>query len=177
MNKILVDIAKLSLNVRESGVNNIATAIQAMQKATWLKPGAWPWCSAFMCDTLKKALEIPEYADYINDRYEITGSLENWRCKDASAFGWINWAKKLLVHQKHQDMILFDESKTAKLGDLVVYDFSHIGIVSENEVPNSGIIYTIEGNTHPHSAQRDGTGDGVYEMKRHDSLVRSYIRL
>lgn len=176
MNKVLVDIAKKSLRVRESKINNIAPEIQAMQKATWLKPGPWPWCSAFCCDTLKKALEVPEYADYILSRYEVVGSLENWRCKDASAFGWITWANKIKLTAKHKDLILFDESKTAKPGDLVIYDFSHIGIVVYQE-PGSGIISTIEGNTSPKTTQRDGVNDGVYEMTRKDTLVKSYIRL
>lgn len=176
MNKILVEIAKKSLKVRESSINNIAPEIQVMQKATWLKPGNWPWCAAFCCDTLKKALEVPEYADYILSRYNVVGSLENWRCKDASAFGWINWAKKVQTMAKHQDLILFDEKVTAKEGDFVIYDFSHIGIVT-NQVAGSGIISTIEGNTSPKTTQRDGNNDGVHEMTRKDTLVKSYIRL
>ena len=176
MNKILVDTAKQYLWVRETGVNNIAPEIQVMQKATWLKPGAWPWCSAFVCHVMKKAIENPEFADYIHSRYNVVGTLENWRCKDASAFGWINWAKKVQTTAKHKDLILFDEKYTAKAGDLVIYDFSHIGIVID-QVPNSGIISTIEGNTSPKTIQRDGINDGVYEMTRKDTLVKSYIRL
>lgn len=176
MNNILVEVAKQYLKVRESKVNNIAPEIQEMQKSTWLKPAAWPWCAAFTCHVLKKALENPEYETYIRSRYEIPTTLENWRCKDASAFGWINWANKLKLSAKHKEEILFDERKTAKCGDIVVFDFSHIGIV-ENQVPNSGIITTIEGNTSPKTTQRDGVNDGVYQMTRKDTLVKSYIRL
>lgn len=177
MNRILVDIARKSLHVRETGGNNIAQEIQTMQKATWLKPGAWPWCAALMADVLKKAIQIPKYADYIESRYKIVGSLENWRCKDASAFGWIAWANKLKLTALHDDAIIFDERKTAKAGDIVVYDFSHIGIVSIDQVPNSGMIYAIEGNTAPKTTRRDGSSDGVHEMYRPDTLVRAYIRL
>lgn len=175
MNK-LVEVAKNFLNVGETGGNNISPQIQLMQKSTWLKPDNWPWCAAFTCHVLKLALEAEEYADYIHSRYNIVGTLENWRCKDASAYGWINWAKKLQPSAKHKDLILFDEKKTAKAGDFVIYDFSHIGIVT-NQIAGSGIISTIEGNTSPKTTQRDGNNDGVHEMTRKDTLVKSYIRL
>lgn len=176
MNQILIEEARKFLNVRESSVNNIAPAIQEMQKSTWLKPAAWAWCAAFTCHVLKKSLEREDFAEYILSRYNVVGSLENWMCKDAIAFGWITWANKLKLTAKHKDLILFDESKTAKCGDIVVFDFSHIGFVT-NQVPNSGIISTIEGNTSPKTTQRDGVNDGVYEMTRKDTLVKSYIRL
>ncbi len=177
MNKILVDIAKQYLWVRETRVNNIANEIQVMQKATWLKAGAWPWCAAFCCHVLKKAIENQEFADHIHSKYNIVGTLENWRCKDASAFGWIAWAKKVQSMSKYKDVsMLFDEEVTAKAGDFVVFDFSHIGLVVD-QVPNSGIITTIEGNTSPKTQQRDGVHDGVYQMTRKDTLVKSYIRL
>jgi hypothetical protein len=172
MNK-LVEVAKTFLHVRESAKNNIAPEIQEMQKSTWLAPGAWPWCAAFLCHVLKLALQDPSYHAYIMSRYHDAEDAEKWRCKDASAFGWIKWAKNL--EPKHGDLIVFDEKKTAKAGDIVVYDFSHIGIVAIEQIGNK--IDAIEGNTAPKTTQRDGVNDGVYAMTRSKTLVKNYIRL
>jgi hypothetical protein len=176
MNSKLIEVAKTFLNVRESKVNNIGKEIQIMQLSTWLKPAGWPWCAAFTCHVLHLALQDANYHNYIMSRYHGAENPERWRCKDASAFGWIEWAKKL--KPKHSEKILFDEnSGIAKVGDFVVFDFSHIGIVDIDQFGASAIINTIEGNTQPKTVQRDGANDGVYEMIRNERLVRMFIRL
>ena len=175
MNTILAKKAEKYLGIKESSVNNIAPAIQELQKSTWLAPGPWPWCASLVCQSLKDALEDKDFAAYIRSRYHGTEDLEAWRCKDASAFGWIKWASKL--RPKHSDTIIFDERKPMLAGDIVVYDFSHIGIGRYDQNTANKIIAVIEGNTHPKSAVRDGTGDGVYSMNRMNTLVKNYIRL
>lgn len=172
---ILTEIAKQYLHVREGKVNNIGKEIQMFQTATWLTPGGWAWCSAVMCWVLKEALTNQSYHSYIKSRYKGAEDPEKWRCRDASAFGWIKWAAQL--QPLHKDKILFDEKEVAKQDDLVIYDFSHIGVVIENQIQLGFNLHTIEGNTQPKTAQRDGTGDGVYEMYRKPNLVKNYIRL
>ncbi len=174
MNIVLVEAAKKYLNIRESKINNIDPAIQELQKSTWLQPASWPWCAALACQILKDALANEEYLKYIQSRYYGAEMPENWRCRDASAFGWIKWALKL--KPKHKEPIIFDERYLMKAGDFVVFDFSHIGIGKLDQEANR-IIATIEGNTQPKSAVRDGLGDGVYEMFRSNTLVKNYIRL
>ena len=96
---------------------------------------------------------------------------EGWRCKDARAFGWEQWA------QHHQRPIL-DETHLARIGDVVTYDFSHIGICSHDMQPGDTTIRTIEGNTQGNAgAVRDGVGDGVWRRDRPVGLIHRIIRL
>lgn len=62
-------------------------------------------------------------------------------------------------------------------GDLVIYTFSHIGIV-EKLLPG-GQLQTIEGNTGESGAVSDSRtgGDGVYRKIRSTQLVRAYVRV
>jgi hypothetical protein len=164
----LLAIAGLEVGVTESGGNNKGERIRVYQSATWLKPGAWPWCAAFVCWCLSEWVKnnvVREYLD-IFDSTEANG----WRCRDASAFGFIKWAEK-------RGVLITDEKELAKAGDLVVYDFSHIGIVYEDQVNLTDKIKVIEGNTSPKTTQRDGLNDGVYKMERSPKLVRAYIRI
>ena len=83
----LVDIAKKEVGVREEeGKNNIGTEIQIYQSATWLAPGSWPWCAAFMCWVLREWLKDPMSQKAL--KLKTAKEVEDWRCKDAKAFGW-----------------------------------------------------------------------------------------
>ncbi len=160
----LIQIAANQVGVHEDGGNNKGSKIVEYQLATWLKPEAWSWCSAFMCWCLKQWLNDPEVLK------EMKVIPEMWRCKDASAFGWIKWAK---LHGLH----VTDEKEPAKAGDLVVFDFSHIGIVSADQLPGKDYIETIEGNTNGKGERDSTTGDGVFRKLRKVNLVRAYIRI
>lgn len=162
---ILVDIAKCQTSVREEGGNNKGVDIVKYQERTWLKPGSWAWCAAFMCYVLDIWIHNKDVLEFMKIQQP-----ENWRCKDASAFGWIKWAKQRKIY-------VTDERELAKKGDIVVFDFSHIGIVIEDQKSLTSSIITIEGNTEPNTVQRDGNSDGVYQMKRSPKLVKAYIRL
>jgi hypothetical protein len=56
-------------------------------------------------------------------------------------------------------------------GDIVVFTFSHIGIVHSN---NGAIITTIEGNTNA-AGSREGVT--VARKQRSLSIIKSFIRL
>jgi hypothetical protein len=94
---------------------------------------------------------------------------ENWRPQTAGAFDFERWAKE-------KGLQVLNKKSLAKAGDLVVFEFSHIGIVVKDQIsPDS--IECIEGNTNG-SGQRDSTaGDGVWRKRRAASLVRSFIRI
>ena len=163
--KKLVALAMSEVGTREEGGNNRGKEIVEYQKATWLEPGPWPWCAAFTCWLLREWLEYPEVAFCLN----IPPGKENtWRCQDASAFGWEKWAKA-------KGLQVLSENSKAKAGDIVIFDFSHIGIVVFDQA--GSFIETVEGNTNG-KGERDSTaGDGVWRKHRASSLAKCYIRL
>lgn len=162
-----IAIAKSKVGTKEVGGNNCGPEIKEFQKATFLAPGAWPWCAAFVCWCIREWLvKTPNAAEALGIKQDETIF---WRPKTASAFGFIDWAKR-------SDIYITDEKELAKAGDLVVFDFSHIGIVSANQTPDSPYIKTIEGNTNGKGERDSATGDGVWEKTRHTNLVKAYIR-
>ena len=167
----LIRIARGEVGVREDGGQNTGTRVVEYQGATWLHPGPWPWCAAFTCWLLREWVEKDDVRNalaHLVGRESLSiAQVEKVRCRDASAFGWEKWAKGL-------GLSIIDESSLAKAGDFVVFDFSHIGIVVEDQRMTSRAILTIEGNTNVKGARE---GDGVWEKSRSPELVRSYIRL
>lgn len=154
--KKFISAAQSQVGVKEVGGNNKGAEIVKYQQSTWLLPAAWAWCSAFVCWCMKEAIET-------------TSKTSEWRCRDASAFGWIAWAKKHGVY-------ITDEKELAKAGDIVVFDFSHVGIVEKDQI-DTNFIETIEGNTNGKGERDSEAGDGVWRKKRHKTIVRAYIRL
>lgn len=158
----LVNIAAAEVGTKEEGGNNNGKRIRDYQKATWLKPDSWAWCAAFTAWCLRQALY---------ETNQLTVDIDfKWRCRDASAFGWIKWAAA-------NGLYVTDEKELAKKGDFVVFDFSHIGIVEKDQLEGDKYIYTIEGNTNGKGERDSVSGDGVWRKKRHVSLVRNYLRL
>lgn len=113
-------------------------------------------CAAFVCWVIKEAAFNSGFADY--DRY-----------LGADAYGWEKWAAK-------KGMLLLPEDAPARAGDLVTFDFSHIGIVVKDAdfVNMNDIIQTVEGNTNK-AGEREG--DGVWRKARRRELVKTFIRL
>jgi len=89
------------------------------------------------------------------------------RPKTASAFGLLHWGTHsrccMVVHGHHD---------TPVRGDIVVFNFSHTGIVVES---GKGHFHSVEGNTTP------GTGGNqgyiVDRRLRNQHLLRGFIRL
>lgn len=149
----IVSVASKEVGVRETKTNG-GPRIVEYQKATWLPPGAWPWCAAFICWVLKES--------------GITWTDTFKRPKTAGAWDFENWCK-----QQDNSVILKKPHKgDIKHGDIVVYSFSHIGI-AVGPPDSDGNIPTIEGNTNGAGSRE---GDGVYRKVRHISKVRSRIR-
>lgn len=166
--KRLVEIATSEVGVLEVGGNNRGPRIVEYQSATWLKPGPWPWCAAFICWIIKQWLVAPEVRTLLSFRNDR--ETEAWRPRTAGAFDFERWAKE-------KGLRVLSRKSKAKAGDLVIFDFSHIGIVLKDQLGDSSTIETIEGNTNS-AGQRDSTsGDGVWRRRRPVSAVRSFIRL
>jgi hypothetical protein len=170
----LINIATKEVGTREGAVNNTGADIVEYQGATWLQPGAWPWCAAFTCWIMREVLEDEAVRDYLKDyfkRSELTfAQAEKVRCRDASAFGWEKWARA-------NGLQVLPEDKLAKAGDFVVFDFSHIGLVIEDQSAVTAKIKTIEGNTNGRGDRDSESGDGVWIKEREPTLTKSYIRI
>ncbi len=170
----LISIAKEEVGTREGAVNNTGARIVEYQGATWLQPGAWPWCAAFTAWCMRELLQDEAVRDYLKTyfkRKSLTFSeAEKMRCRDASAYGWEKWAKQLGVQ-------VLGENSLAKAGDFVVFDFSHIGLVIEDQPKISAKVKTIEGNTNGKGERDSSSGDGVWLKERDRTLTKSYIRV
>lgn len=123
-----------------------------------------PYCAAAISYWVKEWLDDP---DVLKAFGFTPDQAEKWRCKSAAAFEWINWAasKKLSVLPKN--CILH-------AGDLVVYSYSHIEIVTDDDNTTDGPFVAIGANTNA-SASRDG--EGCYEKPRNRRDVKKFIRL
>ena len=170
----LIEIAKGEVGTREAEINNTGARIVEYQGASWLQPGAWPWCAAFTCWLMREVLEEPDTLEFLRKHYnrdELTfAQADKVRCRDASAFGWEKWARK-------NNFQVLSEDNLAKAGDFVVFDFSHIGLVIEDQASINDKIKTIEGNTNGRGERDSESGDGVWMKERARSLTKSYIRL
>jgi hypothetical protein len=162
----LVKIAESKVGVKEEGGNNKGAEIILFQQATFLKPDAWPWCAAFICWCIREWLKDNDVKSYLHLTDE---TIKTWRPRTASAFDFQNWAKT-------NRLKIFDEKLDAKAGDIVIFDFSHIGIVSADQV-GGDTIQTIEGNTNIKGERDSHSGDGVFRKTRNKNLVRAYIRI
>ena len=170
----LIALARNEVGTREGVVNNTGARIVEYQGATWLQPGAWPWCAAFCCWIMRELLEEDEIRDYLKTYFKRPSlsfaQADKVRCRDASAFGWEKWALS-------NGMQVLDENKLARAGDFVIFDFSHIGLVVEDQRALSDKIKTIEGNTNGKGERDSSSGDGVWEKEREHSLTKCYVRI
>ena len=162
----LIAIATSQVGVREIGGNNRGDKIREYQSATELDPGAWHWCAAFVDWCIKEWLEDSQVVKWLNLKNRTP---DEWRPKTALAYGLTAWAKN-----RPNTTRIFTENDRAKLGDIVTFDFSHVGFV----LNDNGIwIETIEGNTNGKGERDSESGDGVWKKTRRKTLVKDLIRI
>jgi hypothetical protein len=166
MTKRLAEIALSQVGVKEVGGNNRGAKIRMYQSATNLAPAPWAWCAAFVDHCIAEWLKDPATAFWL-DLHKT--SISAWRPKTAAAFGLLKWASD----RPHTTTIL-PEGSTPQPGDLVVFDFSHCGIVTGYK---GGRVLTVEGNTNGRGERDSQSGDGVWAKSRPASLVRNFIRI
>lgn len=162
----LTDIALREVGVREIGGNNRGDKIREYQSASDLKPGAWPWCAAFVDWTIREWLKDKDVVKWLNLQVSTP---EEWRPKTALAYGLTSWAKSRPKTTK-----IYGDKDIAQAGDIVTFDFSHTGIVIED---NGKYITTVEGNTNGIGERDSESGDGVWKKVRLKSLARDFIRI
>lgn len=126
-----------------------------------------PYCAAavsFWLATLGKRLAI---RGLLKATTGMTASeFDRWRCKSARAWDWDAWGRKA------RNAAVLPDTATPIKGDIIVFDFSHVGIV--RGPGRKGRVLTIEANTGP-SGERDG--DGCWDKDRPQELARAFIRL
>ena len=162
----LIQIAKNEVGVREQGGNNRGERIRQYQSATELAPAAWPWCAAFIDWCIKEWLEDSQAVKWLNLQRSTP---EEWRPKTALAYGLTSWARK-----RPNTTRIFTEKDKAMPGDIVTFDFSHVGFVVSD---NGHWIETIEGNTNGKGERDSESGDGVWKKIRKKTLVKDLIRI
>lgn len=155
----LATILEAEVGVREVPLNsNKGARVQEYQSATWLSGTGWAWCAAFICWGV---LQVRR------DLESLSLDLPCNRPETAGAWDFERWARGEPLPVR-----LHKPRTKIKRGDILVYEFSHIGLAVEDE--KSGSVKTVEGNTNLSGSREGG---GVYIQKRAVSLVRSNIRL
>lgn len=154
----LAEIAATQIGTQEDAKHtNRGAAILKYQQATNLGGQGWPWCAAFVDWCLQEFLA--RHISYAEHGLK--------RSQTAAAFGLIEWAKD-------QKLELFNGVYQApQPGDIVVYKFSHCGIVADVN-PQDRYFHAIEGNTND-AGSRDGYT--VARKRRDYGQVRQFIRL
>ena len=163
--KLLVDIAALDVGQMEV-TRNRGPAIKKFWPATSYPDGynnREPYCAAAVAYWVQKWLRDPLVVQAMS---MSPAQLERWRCKSARAFDWLDWAKS-------KKLRVFGESEyeDVKLGDIMVFDMSHIGIVTGRLGKN---ILTIEANT---GEQGTRDGEGIFRKSRPYTLTKAFISL
>jgi hypothetical protein len=161
----LLSIAQAEIGVREQGGNNRGARIVTYQQATELPPGAWAWCAAFVDYAIAEWLRSPGVVAWLG----LAREPEEWRPKTARAYGLTEWAKA-----RPKTTTVLTERDKAEPGDLVTFDFSHVGIVLEDDGKN---LVTVEGNTNGRGDRDSENGDGVWRKIRTKSLAKDFIRI
>lgn len=164
--KLLIEIASEDLDKIEV-TRNRAPWIAKYWPATNYGDGIAdraPYCAAGMCWVLQEWIKRLRAAGELVKTIGKTGTqAESWRCKSAAAFGWQDWAKKKGVQ------MLPDTAKNVPKGAFMVFDMSHIGIVTAD---NGSSVSTIEMNT---GATGGRDGDGCFSKTRNKSLAKCFI--
>jgi len=158
----LAKIAASYIGVHETGDNRAGNSprmleiFQADNLVINGKTDGYPWCAAFVSLCVQKL--VKQSSSYM--------ALKPPREPSVSRF--------LNIWAKDQNCLVFapnNELGKPMKGDIVVFTFSHIGIV---ESAGAGSITTIEGNTNA-----GGSREGVKVARKNRTLgiVRKFIRL
>lgn len=147
--------------------NNRGPAVVEYQKATWLPPGAWPWCAAFVCWVILQALSS-------------LGLSPAWkRPRTAGAYDFEQWAVgkygEMFKAWKVVRPVAKDKSTWPRRGDIVTFTWSHIGIVTGFN-PRTMLTSTVEGNAGADATSDTTTGDHVVAKEHRLIKLRKLIR-
>lgn len=152
----LVALAKKEIGVEEVNGTNCGPRVNEYKSATWLdSTKSWPWCAAFICWLFRETMKDGKYTFK--------------RPQTAGAYDFENWCRQ----QDSSVSLKKPHSGDIKSGDIVIFNFSHIGI-AVGSPDSDGYVKTIEGNTDGAGSREGGA---VLEKRRKISSIRSRIRV
>lgn len=163
---LLVEVAIGEIGVHETSRNR-GPGIEKYWPVTHYPEGykhRAPWCAAVLVWIVWKTLALQR-----ERRIEGGIALTEWtRPKSAGVKYWIPWARRAGC------LVFGPDSKkyVPEPGDIVVFTFSHIGLVEKRINKNS--VRTLEGNT-----DDDGSREGNKFCRRRRTLgiIRAFIRV
>jgi hypothetical protein len=164
MTNLLPIIAAEQIGLKETRGKNLGPEVSKYQRASSLDPGPWPWCAAFVDWVLQQWLKDPKVVKWLGFKTTIPSE---WRPKTALAYGFTKWAM-----DRPNTITILPDTATPEPGDIVMYDFSHVGFVEKNQSKLN--FLAIEGNTNS-AGSRDG--DGVWRKVRLKSMARNFLRI
>jgi CHAP domain len=158
----LAAIARPYIGATEARGNRMGSdpRMREIFESDWLasrgSTDGYAWCCSFVSMCVQKL--IAENRCYRHVQPPKTASVSNFRTR---------WAVD-------QNCLIFPPNAPGcrpHKGDVVVFRFSHIGIV---DTVGAGRVHTIEGNTNE-AGSREGTA--VLEKERLNAIIRCFIRL
>ena len=155
--KRLADIAEKYIGTEESPRgSNCGPVVNKFKAATTLDPkGDWPWCAAFVSFCVQKLVKESD-----TESIDAPPLL-------AAAYSFEGWGKK-------NNALVFTPKETKYTptrGDIVIFNFSHVGIVTGKE---SAMYSTVEGNT---NAAGGREGYQVARKMRGMGVAKCFVRI
>lgn len=155
----LVKIALVEVGTEEVNGTNCGPRVNQYKAATKLPPKeAWPWCAAFVCWCVQKAMEVEGVKETKTFKRPTT----------AGAFDFKNWS----LRQDDSTNTKSPHRNDIQAGDIVIFTFSHIGIATGSPAAD-GTVATVEGNTDTAGSREGG---GVYRKRRALAKIATRIR-
>ena len=160
---VLIANREEKLKVREIRDTNCGPRVDIYKAATWLPADkSWPWCAAFVCWCVREAMRETGVKETPTFR----------RPQTAGAWDFINWSREQDTTTKTIRSAVGGVEWDVQPGDIVVYNFSHIGICVEGN-GGGNTFKAVEGNT---DASGSREGGGVYLKTRNVTQIRALIR-
>lgn len=148
----LVKIVTAEIGVEEVNGTNRGPRVDEYQMATWLDKKEWgAWCAAFVCWAVREAMKIGGPYTFDRPRTASAWDLERWSLAQD---------KSTNTSRRTNDI---------KAGDIVIYNFSHVGIAVE-DMKNDEVV-VVEGNTNL-AGSREGGAVAKHIRPRHQIKAR-----
>lgn len=158
----LIRIARAEIGVHEDGDTNTGARVNEYKSSTRLSPYEnWAWCAAFVVWCIYRALIAAHIRQTAAFRRPTT----------AGAWDLIRWS----LAQDASTDTLRNPGRDIQPGDIVVYEFSHCGIVV-SECDETGHFLAVEGNTSVGDSGSQRDGGGVHQRTRRSHMVKARIR-